>query len=266
MAKSIKNIVAKGNRPPCLAVILIGNDPASQIYVKRKEITCATVGIKSRSYFKPNTISQGELDELISDLNKDDSVDGILLQLPLPLHLDKIRSISQISPEKDVDGITPVNEGRLIWQYPGLYPCTPLGILKLVKTQIPNLKGKVAAVVGRSGLVGRPTGTLLENAGCTIIGLHSDSIDCAKWTRQAEIVVVATGVHNLVGADWIAKGATVIDVGIHRLGNKLAGDVNFEEVKNIAGAITPVPGGVGPMTIAMLIRNVVKAYDDKISA
>lgn len=260
----IKEHLAKGHRPPCLAVILVGNDPASEIYVSRKEQTCGSVGISSRAYRKDSTTSQDEIIALIQMLNADDSVDGILLQLPLPLHMDKVACVSSISPDKDVDGITPVNEGRLVWRYPGLYPCTPLGIMHLIKSVEPRLSGKVAAVVGRSALVGMPIGTLLENAGCTIIGLHSESVDCARWTREAEILVVATGVKQLVKASWVRKGAVVIDVGIHRDGNKLSGDVAFDEVKDVARAITPVPGGVGPMTIAMLVTNCLTAYETRI--
>jgi len=266
VAKGVAKATAAGRRPPCLAVILVGNDPASEIYVTRKEQTCASVGIKSRSLRFPASVSQAEIIATIDSLNADEGVDGILLQLPLPSHLDRVLCVSTISPDKDVDGITPVNEGRLVWRYPGLYPCTPLGVLHLIKSVEPKLSGKVAAVVGRSALVGMPTGTLLENAGCTLLGLHSESIDCAKWTRQADIVVVATGHFNLVQADWIKPGAIVIDVGMHRRGHGLAGDVNFDEVRKVARAITPVPGGVGPMTIAMLVSNCLKAYESRHAA
>ena len=256
--------VAAGKRAPCLAVILVGNDPASEIYVKRKEQTCGSVGIKSKAFHRNASTSQDELIALIEQLNADDDVDGILLQLPLPAHLDRVKSVSAIHPSKDVDGITPFNEGKLVWRHPGLYPCTPLGILHLVQTVEPNLSGKVAAIVGRSALVGMPTGTLLENAGCTIIGLHSESVDCPRWTREAEILVVAAGVKHLVRKDWVRKGAVVIDVGIHRDGNRLTGDVLFDDVKDIVRAITPVPGGVGPMTIAMLVKNCLSAYEQRI--
>jgi methylenetetrahydrofolate dehydrogenase (NADP+)/methenyltetrahydrofolate cyclohydrolase len=263
ISQQVSAYVAKGKRAPCLAVILVGADPASEIYVSRKEKTCGSVGILSQCFRKPADITQSDLLALIDKLNADDSVDGILLQLPLPGHLDKVKCVSAIMAEKDVDGITPVNEGRLVWRYPGLYPCTPLGILKLVESVHKDLSGKVAACVGRSALVGMPTGNLLENAGCTVISLHRESIDCSKWTRQADIVVAAAGHHHLVQADWIKPGATVIDVGIHRTGNSLSGDVNFETVRKVAGAITPVPGGVGPMTIAMLMTNCLKAYEER---
>jgi len=264
VAEKVKTHIEQGSRPPCLAVILVGNNPASEIYVNSKEKTCAAVGITSKGFRLPIDVEKKELLTLIEQLNNDPEVDGILLQLPLPEHLDRVACVGAIRPEKDVDGITPVNEGRLVWNYPGLYPCTPLGIIYLIKSVVSDLSGKVAAVVGRSALVGMPTGTLLENEGCTTIGLHSESVDCAQWTRLADIVVVATGHHHLVGKDWIKPGAVVIDVGIHRHNNKLSGDVKFDEVAEIAGAITPVPGGVGPMTIAMLINNCLKAYEDQL--
>lgn len=263
VAASVRHHRENGYRAPCLAVVLVGNDPASEIYVRRKEQTCAAVGITSRAQKLPGSITQPELIKILEALNDDEYVDGILLQLPLPKHLDRVACVSVIKPEKDVDGITPFNEGKLVWHYPGLYPCTPLGILYLIKTVEPKLSGKVAAVIGRSALVGMPTGTLLENAGCTLIGLHSESRNCSSWTKQADILVVATGVHHLVDRSWVKDGAIVIDVGIHRVENKLSGDVNFEDVSQVASAITPVPGGVGPMTIAMLTSNALKAYENK---
>lgn len=260
VAAEIEVLISKGRRKPCLAVILVGDDPASEIYVARKKTTCEILGIDSKSFSLPQDCDQDVLYKLIDELNNNDEVDGILLQLPLPPQIDKIASLAAISRDKDVDGISPNNEGRLVWQYPGFYPCTPLGIMELIQSEVPNLKGKVAAVVGRSGLVGRPTGTLLENAGCTIIGLHSMSKDTAYWARQAEILVVATGVRHLVDQEWVHKDSVVIDVGIHRFNNGLCGDVDFEAVFPIVKAITPVPGGVGPMTIAMLMHNVLRAY------
>jgi methylenetetrahydrofolate dehydrogenase (NADP+) / methenyltetrahydrofolate cyclohydrolase len=250
----------QGLRSPRLAVILVGNDPASEIYVSRKKDTCLSVGIESEVFKHGVNASFSELKATIEKLNADPLVDGILLQLPLPQQFDRVQCVSLIDPSKDVDGITPVSEGLLVWRYPGLYPCTPLGIMELIQSVEPELSGKVAAVVGRSALVGMPMGTLLEGAGCTLIGLHSESKNPMRFTKEADILVVATGVKHLVGKDWVKPGAIVIDVGIHRDGSRLTGDVRFEEVSEIAKAITPVPGGVGPMTIAMLLKNCLYAY------
>jgi methylenetetrahydrofolate dehydrogenase (NADP+)/methenyltetrahydrofolate cyclohydrolase len=259
-AAEIARIIASGKRPPHLAVILVGDNPASQIYVSHKEKACKAVGIQSETIRLAASIAQSELHKEIERLNKDPRVDGILLQLPLPAHLSKIDAISAIAPDKDVDGLTPMNQGRMLWQTEGLYPCTPLGVVELIKSTGVNLSGKVAAIVGRSLLVGMPVGLLLEVLGCSIMGLHSETKDPKQWTKQADILVVATGVHHLVDRSWVKPGAIVIDVGIHRIGSSLAGDVNFADVKEVAGYITPVPGGVGPMTIAMLVRNALRAY------
>lgn len=261
VALKVGKYINEGYRPPCLAVILVGDDPASEIYVNGKLKACASVGIVSRHVKLDAKVSESQILSVIDQLNDDDGVDGILLQLPLPAQIDKVNCVSRIVPDKDVDGITPKNEGRLVWNYPGLYPCTPLGIMHLIRSIQPQLTGKIAAVVGRSALVGMPTGTLLENAGCTLIGLHSESIDCPRWSREADILVVATGVKHLVDRTWVKPGAMVIDVGIHRDGNRLTGDVQFDDVKAVAGYITPVPGGVGPMTIAMLVKNSLRAYE-----
>lgn len=257
----VAELVADGGRPPSLAVILVGDNPASQIYVSHKDKACRAAGITSSTHILAANISQAQLLDKISELNRNDDIDGVLLQLPLPAHLDKVEAIMQIDPKKDVDGLTAVNQGRMFWRLPALCPCTPLGIMELIKSTKIELSGKVAAIVGRSLLVGMPIGFLLELAGCTIIGLHSESIDCARYTSQADIVVVATGAHHLVGKDWIKPGAVVIDVGIHRVGNILQGDVKFDEVRAVASHITPVPGGVGPMTIAMLVKNCLQAYE-----
>jgi len=260
VAERIDKLAEEGRAPPTLAVILVGDNPASHIYVEHKEKACLSVGIRSRTIKLPANVEQKQLASAIKALNEDNDVDGILLQLPLPAHLKKEPLIEMIDPDKDVDGLTPVNQGRLIWRQPGLYPCTPLGVMELIRSTGISLSGKVAAIVGRSVLVGMPAGLLLEIAGCTILGLHTESKNISKWTSQADIVVVATGVHHLVKADWVKPGAIVIDVGIHRIGNRLAGDVDFAGVKEVAGYITPVPGGVGPMTIAMLVANCLRAY------
>ena len=251
----------QGLKTPCLAVILVGDNPASQVYVSFKEKACRAAGIDSITVKMAASVSQAEVAKEINRLNNDANVDGILLQLPLPKHMQKEPLIELISPDKDVDGLTPVNQGRLCWRQPGLYPCTPLGIMELIKRTGISLPGKVAAVVGRSNLVGMPVGILLEIAGCSIIGLHSESKNVDEWTKQADIVVVATGVPELVRKSWVKPGAIVIDVGTTRVGTKLKGDVAFEEVREVAGKLTPVPGGVGPMTIAMLVQNCLKACE-----
>lgn len=253
-------LVAQRKPRPHLAVILIGENPASQIYVSHKEKVCLSVGIESETIRLSNDVTQKEVMREIDRLNRDENVHGILVQLPLPKQLDKDAIIAAIEPNKDVDGLTPLNQGRLVWRQPGLYPCTPLGILELIRSTEVKLSGKVAAIVGRSLLVGMPAGLLLELAGCTTICLHSESVDTKRWTREAEVLVVATGVRHLVKKDWVRPGAIVIDVGMHRDGAKLTGDVDYETVKDIAGYITPVPGGVGPMTVAMLASNCLAAY------
>ncbi len=260
LKQEIEELIRLGHRRPCLAVVLVGEDPASQIYVAHKEKGCAAVGIASRTYRLGQSTSPEELNDLIHNLNADDEVDGILLQLPIPKHLSREQAVVAIDPAKDVDGLTPTNQGKLVWKQDSLYPCTPLGIMKLIQSVSPNISGKVAAVLGRSVLVGSPVASLLCHAGATVIGLHSESRDPRQWSRQADILVAATGVHHLVRGDWIRPGAIVIDVGIHRRDNKISGDVCFAEAVTTAGAITPVPGGVGPMTIAMLLSNCVKAY------
>ena len=239
----------------------MGDDPASQIYVASKEKACAEIGIKSRSTVLPAKTTQAELRDHVLALNEDASIDGILVQLPLPLHINRWDIITAISPSKDVDGLTPTSQGLMIWTMPGLYSCTPLGIVKLIHSTGIELEGKLAAVIGRSMLVGGPTAVLLGNEGATVISLHSKSRDIPALTRQADVLVVATGEYDLVQRDWVKPGAVVIDVGIHRVGGKVKGDVNFETVSQVAGHITPVPGGVGPMTIAMLLHNCVLAYE-----
>lgn len=248
----------KGLRPPSLAVVLVGDDPASHIYVGLKEKACASVGISSQTLRFPATVTQQELEQVVQRLNHDKSIDSILVQLPLPKHIDKHRILDGISPGKDVDGLTPANQGLLAWNRPGIYPCTPLGIMELIRsTQVP-IVGKQACVVGASVLVGGSTAKLLTHAAATVVTLHSRSLHKAEIARQADILVVATGVRGLVTREWVKPGAVVIDVGMHRHEGKVVGDVVFDEVKQLAGFITPVPGGVGPMTIAMLLANVVK--------
>ena len=260
----IKAIVDSGKRPPFLAVVLIGDNPASQIYFGRKEKACEDVGIKTKTRKLPSTATQAEVISLIEKLNSDPAIDAILPQLPLPPHLSRIETIQAISYAKDVDGLTPHNQGLLDWNLPGKYPCTPAGVMEILKSEGVNLSGALVAVLGRSILVGAPMANMLSHAGATTICMHSETKNTAVMTRMADIVIVATGSRHLVKKDWVKPGAMVIDVGIHRdPDGKLTGDVEFESVAPIAGSITPVPGGVGPMTIAMLLVNCLKAYEDR---
>lgn len=257
----VEALVTTGARAPRLAVVLVGEHAPSEVYVKNKELACKSVGIETVLYRLPKDAPQKRLIELIHNLNEDDSVDGILPQLPLPAHMSRTAAILAVDPKKDVDGLTPVNQGLLDWNLPGIRPCTPSGIVELVKFSGTPIKGALAAVLGRSLLVGAPAANLLSHEGATTISMHSESKGTRELTRQADIVVVATGVHHLVNGDWIKPGATVIDVGIHRMSDgSIQGDVDFKSASKVAGKITPVPGGVGPMTIASLLVNCVNAY------
>lgn len=252
--------INNGKRPPGLAVILIGSDAASQVYVGHKRKACNEVGIYSRSYDLPTETTQHELVTLIDELNKDTNIDGILVQLPLPDHLDSSLIIEQIYPDKDVDGFHPVNVGRLALRIPGLRPCTPFGIIRLLESIDETFYGKHAVIVGASNIVGRPMMLELLLAGCTVTVCHRFTKNTPELVGQADIVVVAVGKAGLVKGEWIKPGSTVIDVGVNRLENgKLAGDVEFEKAAERAKWITPVPGGVGPMTVAMLMTNTLKA-------
>ena len=258
----ISQLIKQNRRSPHLAMILVGENPASCIYVSHKEKACKEIGIDSLVIRLSENISQKTLHEEIIKLNKNPELDGILLQLPLPDHLSRIDALKIIDPQKDVDGLTPQNQGLLAWNLPGLYPCTPLGIIHLLDAYHISIRGKLISVIGKSVLVGASLGIMLNHRGGTVIGLHSMTQEPKRLTSQSDIVIVATGVHHLVNQHWIKKSAVVIDVGIHRnkLSQKLEGDVDFEYVKNIASYITPVPGGIGPMTIAMLLKNCVVAY------
>jgi len=257
----VDGLLAKGGRAPKLAVILVGNHAPSEVYVKNKELACKSVGIETVLFRLPEDAPQKRLIDLIHKLNEDDGIDGILPQLPLPAHMSRTAAILAVDPKKDVDGLTPLNQGLLDWNLPGIRPCTPSGIVELVKFSGTPIKGALAAVLGRSLLVGAPAANLLSHEGATTISMHSDSKETRELTRQADIVVVATGVHHLVKRDWIKPGATVIDVGIHRMADgSIQGDVDFAGVSKVAGKITPVPGGVGPMTIASLLVNCVNAH------
>ncbi|MCV0423999.1 MAG: bifunctional methylenetetrahydrofolate dehydrogenase/methenyltetrahydrofolate cyclohydrolase FolD [Roseibium sp.] len=250
-------------RMPGLAVVLVGSDPASEIYVRSKNRKAQNLGMESFVYTLAETTSQSDLLTHIEALNADDRVDGILVQLPLPAHLDEMEVINAIDPDKDVDGLHPVNSGRLLAGCPGFVSCTPLGCLMLLRDHLGKLAGMDAIVIGRSILVGKPMAQLLLNENCTVTCAHSRTEQLAQKARQADIVVSAVGKAGFVKEDWIKPGATIIDVGTTKVvidGRKrLLGDVDYQAVREIAGAITPVPGGVGPMTIAVLMHNTLLA-------
>ncbi|MEZ5480129.1 MAG: bifunctional methylenetetrahydrofolate dehydrogenase/methenyltetrahydrofolate cyclohydrolase FolD [Thiolinea sp.] len=252
----------QGKRPPGLAVILIGNDPASHVYVSHKRRACNDVGIASRSYDLPSSTTQFELLEIVDQLNADPLIDGILIQLPLPAHIDTSLVIERIHPGKDVDGFHPTNVGKLALRIPGLRPCTPYGVIRLLDAIKEPIKGRHAVIVGASNIVGRPMALELLLRGATVTVCHRFTRDSAALAREADIVVAAAGKPGLVSADWVKPGAIVLDVGINRLDNgKLVGDVDFEAVAEKAAWITPVPGGVGPMTVAMLMQNTFNACE-----
>lgn len=255
--------LAERKRPPGLAVILIGSDPASQVYVRNKRKACDEVGIESRSYDLPVQTTQHELVTLIDELNHDSTIDGILVQLPLPDHIDPSLIIEQIDPGKDVDGFHPTNIGKLTLRIPGLRPCTPYGVMRLLDSTDETYKGRHAVIVGASNIVGRPMALELLLAGATVSVTHRFSGNTTPdLVRQADIVVAAAGKPGLIKGEWIKPGATVIDVGMNRLENgKLTGDVEFEAATEKAAWITPVPGGVGPMTVAMLMKNTLEACE-----
>ena len=265
IAASVSALAGPAGKPPGLAVVLVGNDPASGVYVRSKGKTARKVGMVSFELVLPEDATQDELMKLIGELNADDAVDGILVQLPLPAHLDSLAVIEAIDPGKDVDGLHPVNAGRLASGLPGLVSCTPLGWLMLLRAARGNLSGLDAVVVGRSILVGKPIAQLLLAEHCTVTVAHSRTRDLAAKVAAADIVVAAVGQAEMIKGDWIKPGATVIDVGINRVERDgktaLVGDVEFDVASQHAGAITPVPGGVGPMTIMSLIHNtLVAAY------
>ncbi len=260
---AVEKRVAAGKRPPGLAVILIGADPASAVYVGSKRRGCEEVGIKSVSHDLPTETTQAELLALIDSLNNDDSIDGILVQLPLPEHINTESVIERILPDKDVDGFHPYNIGRLAQRNPLLRPCTPKGIMTLLEQTGEDLRGKEAVIVGVSNIVGRPMGLELLLAACTTTSCHRMTKDLEFHVRRADILVVAVGRPDFIPGDWIKQGSIIIDVGINRLDNgKLTGDVDFEGAKEKAAWITPVPGGVGPMTVATLLENTLYAAEE----
>ena len=246
----------------CLAVIQVGNDPASSVYVGNKKKACEYIGIGSLSYELPEETTEEELLALIEKLNSDDKVNGILVQLPLPKHIDEDKVIKTISPKKDVDGFHPMSVGALSIVQPGFVSCTPAGVIQLIKRSGIEIEGKECVVLGRSNIVGKPMSMLLLRENGTVTVCHSRTRNLKEVCRRADILVVAIGKPEMIDASYIKEGATVIDVGIHRdENNKLCGDVDFESAKEVAGAITPVPGGVGPMTIAMLMSNCVESIN-----
>lgn len=254
--------VAQGLRAPGLAVILVGSDPASEVYVGSKRRACEEVGFISRSYDLPATTTESELLALVSTLNNDDAIDGILVQLPLPVGLDANLVIEHIAPNKDVDGFHPSNVGKLALRLPGLRPCTPKGIMTLIQSTGVKPHGLDALVIGASNIVGRPMTLELLLAGCTITTTHRFTKNLEEKVRNADLIVVAVGKPKFIPGEWIKDGAIVIDVGINRLENgKLVGDVDFDIAKEKASFITPVPGGVGPMTVASLIENTLIACE-----
>ena len=266
IAEAVPAFVAGAGRKPGLAVVLVGEDPASAVYVASKGKATVAAGMKSFEHRLPADTTQADLIALVRQLNMDDNVDGILVQLPLPKHLDEQAVVDAIDPDKDVDGLTPISTGRLALGLPGLVPCTPLGSLMLLKDRMGDLSGKDAIVIGRSILVGKPMAQLLLGENCTVTIAHSRTRDLKERVAQADIVVAAVGRAEMVKGDWLKPGAVVIDVGINRLDpapgeskGRLVGDVDYASALGLASAITPVPGGVGPMTIACLLRNTLVA-------
>ena len=243
---------------PCLAVILVGEDPASTVYVNNKKKACEFIGIKSLSFELPETTSQDELLALIDKLNADESVNGILVQLPLPKHIDEDAVIQAISPKKDVDGFHPQSVGALCIGQKGFVSCTPAGIIELLKRSNVEIEGKECVIIGRSNIVGKPMSLLMLRENATVTVCHSRTKNLKEVAKRADILIVAIGKPRMINAEYVKEGAVVIDVGIHRLeGKKLCGDVDFDDVAPHTSMITPVPGGVGPMTIAMLMKNCV---------
>lgn len=271
LKQEIDRLSKRVGRSPGLAVILVGDNPASKIYVKNKRSACEELGIHSEEYSLDQTISEEELIDIIEDLNKKENIDGILVQSPLPDHLDENKIAGYIDQSKDVDGFHPINVGKLLIGEETFISCTPFGIQQLLLRSGVKIEGKHVVIVGRSTIVGKPLAALLmqkkENANATVTVCHSRTRDLAKITRQADILIAALGSPKKITADMVSKGAVVIDVGINRIkdptkksGYRLVGDVDFDNVSKIASKITPVPGGVGPMTIAMLMYNTVKSY------
>lgn len=257
----LKKKTAKIKEKPGLAVVLVGDNPASQVYVNMKEKKCSEVGFYSKKIVLPEDTSEEKLLETIDELNQNSKIHGILVQLPLPEHIDEQLIIDAILPHKDADGLNPINMGNLLTGKNMIIPATPKGVIKLIESTGVSLEGKHAVVVGRSNLVGKPVSILLQQKNCTVTMCHSKTKPLEKYTKEADILVVAIGKPRLITKDMVKKGAIVIDVGTNKVYDKLVGDVDFDEVKKIAGYITPVPKGVGPMTIACLLENTLECME-----
>ncbi|MBG9788760.1 bifunctional methylenetetrahydrofolate dehydrogenase/methenyltetrahydrofolate cyclohydrolase FolD [Brevibacillus laterosporus] len=262
--QEVAELVDKGIQPG-LAVVLVGDDPASQTYVNGKIKACEETGIYSKSFRLESTVTQQEVVDLVEELNQDPNIHGILVQLPLPKHMNEEAIIDTISPEKDVDGFHPISVGNLCIGKDTFLPCTPHGVIELIKSTGISMEGKHAVVVGRSNIVGKPVSLLLLHENATVTMCHSRTKNLEEQTRQADILVVAVGIAHLIKKEHVKEGAIVIDVGMNRLDGKLTGDVLFDEVKEVASHITPVPGGVGPMTITMLMQNTVISAKRKLT-
>lgn len=266
LKEEVASLVAQGVQPG-LAVILVGENPASETYVKNKEKSSKEAGMKSVLTKLPETVSEEDLLAEVEKLNQDDTIDGILVQLPLPKHIDENKVIRAISPEKDVDGFHPMNVGKMLIGQETFLPCTPYGIMQLLERSNVDIAGKHAVIIGRSNIVGKPMGQLLLQKDATVTYCHSRTEDLKKFTQQADILIVAIGIAKFITGDYIKEGAVVIDVGMNRDENgKLCGDVDYESAEKQASAITPVPGGVGPMTITMLLKNTVESAEKKLKA
>ena len=263
--KEISDLKKKSGKTPSLTVILIGDFAPSLIYVKNKEKSAREVGINSEIIRYSKNVSEKDILKKIEELNKNDEISGILVQLPLPSQISKEKIINAINPSKDVDGFNPINVGNLSSGYDSIVPCTPLGCLLLIKKIESNLAGKHAVIIGRSNLNGKPMAQLLLKENCTVTIVHSKTNDLQNECLKADILVAAVGVPNLIKKDWVKKNAIVIDVGINKVGEKIVGDVNFDELKDNVKAITPVPGGVGPMTIACLLKNTLTCFKARLT-
>ena len=263
--KEISDLKKKSGKTPSLTVILIGDFAPSLIYVKNKEKSAREVGINSEIIRYPKNVGEKDILKKIEELNKNDEISGILVQLPLPSQISKEKIINAINPSKDVDGFNPINVGNLSSGYDSIVPCTPLGCLLLIKNIESNLAGKHAVIIGRSNLNGKPMAQLLLKENCTVTIVHSKTNDLQNECLKADILVAAVGVPNLIKKDWVKKNAIVIDVGINKVGEKIVGDVNFDTLKDNVKAITPVPGGVGPMTIACLLKNTLTCFKARLT-
>jgi methylenetetrahydrofolate dehydrogenase (NADP+)/methenyltetrahydrofolate cyclohydrolase len=266
MTREVAEITARGRRAPCLAVVLVGDDPASASYIKGKRRACGRIGIDSVEHNLTADASQADLLALVDKLNRDAGIDGILVQLPLPKQIDPNAIAAAIDPDKDVDGVGPMNAGRLVLGLPGLFACTPLGILEILALHQVPIAGAHAVVIGRSMIVGKPISLMLQQRNATVTMCHSKTRELAAHCRSADILVSAVGSPRLVKRDWIKPGAAVIDVGVSVVDGKTVGDVDFEAAKGVAGLVTPPRGGVGPMTITMLLHNTLRAYRQRAGA